>query len=167
MSMYSGAVQTYLEAGQLVKSQGGFQGAAAELKSLTAGTGITLTEGADAITVDGTSTLTATLPLSISASGELSIDLSDYATDFDLSAKQDNLTVYAPLNLTNNLLTIDLSAYAIASGLPQATCKHLGHRHERGQYCSKHHEPGREGEHHLCQRPAGHEARHPGHWEPL
>ena len=95
MGMYSGAAQTYLKAGQLVKSQGVFQGAAAELKSLTAGTGITLTEGADAITIDGGSTLTATLPLSI-ADGVLSIDLSSYATDFDLSAKQDNLTINAP-----------------------------------------------------------------------
>jgi len=62
MGMYSGAAQTYLKVGQLVKSQGVFQGEAAELKSLTAGTGITLTDGADAITIDGASTLTATTP---------------------------------------------------------------------------------------------------------
>ena len=98
MGMYSGAAQTYLEAGQLVKSQGVFQGAAAELKSLTAGAGITLTEGADAITIDGGSTLTATLPLSIS-SGVISIDLSPYATNTDLGTKQDTLTVNAPISL--------------------------------------------------------------------
>ena len=120
MGMYSGAAQTYLEAGQLVKSQGVFQGAAAELKSLAAGNGITLTAGADAITIDGASTLTAALPLSI-ADGVISVDLSSYATDFDLSAKQDNLTVSAPLSLAGNLLTIDLSAYATASALSQAT----------------------------------------------
>ena len=120
MGLYAGAALTYLEAGQLVKSQGVFQGEAAELKSLAAGHGITLTEGANDITIDGTPALTATLPLSI-ANGVITIDLSSYATDFDLSAKQDNLTVNAPLSLTNNLLTIDLSAYATASGLAQAT----------------------------------------------
>ena len=59
----------------------------------------TSTAGTNDITIDGASTLTATLPLSI-ANRVISIDLSSYATDFDLSAKQDNLTINAPLNLT-------------------------------------------------------------------
>jgi hypothetical protein len=37
MGLYVGAAQRYLESGQLVKSQGVFQGAPAELKSLAAG----------------------------------------------------------------------------------------------------------------------------------
>ena len=84
MGLYAGAALTYLETGQLVKSQGAFQGEAAELKSLAAGNGITLTEGADAITIDGASTLTATPPLSITG-GVVSVDLSAYATASGLS----------------------------------------------------------------------------------
>jgi len=115
MGAHLGAAQTYLEAGQLVKSRGLFQGAAAELKSLAAGNGITLTEGADSITIDGATTLTAQAPL----------DITDGLISVDLSGKQDALTVNPPLSLVDNVLDLDVSNLQPSLGTGNPSIAHV------------------------------------------
>jgi hypothetical protein len=105
-----GNPQTYLEAGQLVASQGIFESQPAKLKTLVAGSNVALSADATTVTISATGAVQSVeAPLALD-DGVLSVDLSDYATVAELAEKQNALAVEAPLNLTSDVLSLDVDA---------------------------------------------------------
>jgi hypothetical protein len=110
MLQTNGETKAYLAEGQLVADQGIFDTQPAVLKSLVAGANVALTEDEATVTIPSSGAVQTVQPPLTLADGDLSIDLADYATTAELAEKQNALAVEEPLNLTSDVLSLDVGA---------------------------------------------------------
>jgi hypothetical protein len=102
--------RVYLAEGQLVAEQGVFDTQPAVLKTLVAGANVTLVEDEASVTISSSGTVQTVQPPLALANGDLTIDLAAYATVAELAEKQNALAVEEPLNLTSDVLSLDVGA---------------------------------------------------------
>jgi hypothetical protein len=110
MLQTNGEARVYLAEGQLVAEQGVFDMQPAALKTLVAGANVALAEDESTVTISSSGVVQTVQPPLTLADGDLTIDLAAYATVAELAEKQNALAVEEPLNLTSDVLSLDVDA---------------------------------------------------------